>query len=252
MPDAKTLLRCFLRTYLVGAGFNTRGLQNIGLVYAMEPALESIYPDPAKRKEARKRYLKHYNTHPFWTPLLVGTFLSLEVMIAAEKVPPQLLTTLKDTTTYTLSAIGDSVFGGSFLVLWSLVACALLMSGHTIIALLLTVGLSATLQLFKLFTFIAGLREGLKVLNILKGWNLINWGERLKVVNALVVVLVLCIAWPGSLAWQSLGFASVALTGLAFIVGRLHISRIFVVLGLVVAALVLPHSLYTLTGWFGG
>ena len=39
----RDLLSCFWRTYLVGAGFNTRGLQNIGLSYAMDPGLRAIH-----------------------------------------------------------------------------------------------------------------------------------------------------------------------------------------------------------------
>ena len=33
--DVRTLLRCFLRCYLIGAAYNTRGLQHVGLAYAM-------------------------------------------------------------------------------------------------------------------------------------------------------------------------------------------------------------------------
>ncbi|GKT34188.1 hypothetical protein ADUPG1_002760, partial [Aduncisulcus paluster] len=38
------------------AGFNTRGLQNIGFSYAMQPGLEAIYDDHAELVKARKRY----------------------------------------------------------------------------------------------------------------------------------------------------------------------------------------------------
>lgn len=240
MPDARTLIRCFLRTYLVGAAFNTRGMQNIGLVFAMEPGLKALYPDPKKRRDARKRYMRHYNTHPFWTPLLIGTFLSLEGLIAAGKVPPKMLTTLKDTTTYSLSAIGDSVFGGSFLVFWSLSTCALLVSGQQTAAWIYTLLLFTALQIFKLFTFAAGLQQGLKVLAMLKSWNLINWGERLKLVNALFVVLLLYLIWPGNYVWNTWGVVCVTLTALAWLIDRFHLSRIIIIYCLTLAAMALP------------
>ncbi len=258
MPDGRTLLTCFMRTYLVGAAFNTRGLQNVGIVYAMEPGLRAIYPDPKARREARKRYLRHYNTHPFWTPLLVGTFLSLETMIAAGKAPPQMLTTLKDTTTYTLSAIGDSVFGGSFLVFWSLTTACMLAANLHGAALLWSLSLFASLHIFKLFTFAAGLRGGLKVLNMLRSWNLINWGERLKLANAVVLVLLLYLVWPGTHAqgaWDSpgeltWGLASAGLCLTGWSIGRFYLSRIILLFVLALAAVAAPILAgYLPAGW---
>ena len=41
--DVRTLLRIFLRTYLVGATFNTKGMQNVGLAYIMDPALQTLF-----------------------------------------------------------------------------------------------------------------------------------------------------------------------------------------------------------------
>ncbi|MFV0421168.1 PTS system mannose/fructose/sorbose family transporter subunit IID [Oleidesulfovibrio sp.] len=248
--DARTLLRCFLRTYTVGAAFNTRGMQNIGLVHAMEPGLAVIYPDPAKRREARKRYIRHYNTHPFWTPLLVGTFLSLEMHIAAQTFPPQMLRNLKDTTTYTLSAIGDSVFGGTMLVSWSLATCCLLVSGYETAAFALGLTLFTLLQLFKFFTFIAGLREGLKVLNRLKSWNLINWGERLKAANAVLAGVLLWLLFPAHdkpVLWA----AAVASLGLfAVLIGRLGLSRMLLLFIFTAVILALPFaSAYVPVEW---
>lgn len=258
MPDGRTLLSCFMRTYLVGAAFNTRGLQNVGIVYAMEPGLQAIYPDDKARKDARKRYLKHYNTHPFWTPLLVGTFLSLETMIARGKAPPEMLTTLKDTTTYTLSAIGDSVFGGSFLVFWSLTTTCMLVANLHAVALCWSALLFLSLHAFKLFTFIAGLRGGLKVLNMLRSWNLINWGERLKLANAVVLVLLLYLVWPGphpqnvwghswELAW---GLASAGLCLIGWLIGRFYLSRIILLFILSLVAVAIPMLTgYIPAGW---
>lgn len=240
--DARTLLRCFLRTYTVGAAFNTRGMQNIGLVHAMEPGLAAIYPDPVKRREARKKYIRHYNTHPFWTPLLVGTFLSLEAGIAAQTFPPQILRNLKDTTAYTLSAIGDSVFGGTMLVSWSLATCSLLVAGYQSAAFALGLFLFTALQAFKLFTFIAGLREGLKVLNRLRNWNLINWGERLKSGNAVLAAVLL---WQLFSAHDrpALWAAACAALGLfAALVGRLHMSRMLLLFIFTAVILALPFA----------
>lgn len=200
-PTARTLFKCLRRTWLVGAGFNTRGMQNIGLSYAMDPGLVEMYRDPEALRKARKRYAEHYNTHPFWTPLLVGIFLGMERKISKGIFPPDLFENVRSTTIYTLSAIGDSFFGGSVLVLWSLVTACLVVSGHGVAAVVLGAALLSALTLFKALTFWFGFREGLNFLHRLGRWNLINWGQRFKLVNAALIVAFWALAWPGEVIW---------------------------------------------------
>lgn len=217
--DTRVLLRVFLRTYMVGATFNTRGMQNVGLSYVMDPGLQAIHAaDPRALKLARGRYLKHYNTHPFWTPLLAGIFLSMEKKIALGMVPADILPKLRATTVYTLSALGDSFFGGSFLVLWSLVGVNLAVAGW-IGALFLWICLClAGLQVFKMYTFARGYAQGLSFLQRLKSWNLIDWGGRLKLVNSVLAALFVLQVAPGGglwpLAWGA-GAGLLALAGFA-------------------------------------
>lgn len=211
-------MRVFLRTYMVGATFNTKGMQNVGLAYIMEPGLRALYEqEPAALQRARSRYLKHYNTHPFWTPLLVGIFLSMEKKIAQGMLPADILPKLRSTTVYTLSALGDSFFGGSFLVLWALVGVNLAAANDLVLLALWIVLCLAGLQLFKMYTFGRGYAQGLSFLQKLKSWNLIDWGQRLKLVNGFLTALfILQVAPHGGLltfAWAA--FAAVlALAGL--------------------------------------
>ncbi|THB71147.1 MAG: 3-keto-L-gulonate transporter [Desulfovibrio sp.] len=192
----KSLMLCFARTYMVAGAFNTRGMQNVGLAFIMNPGLKAMYRDSGQLSDARKRYLKHYNTHFFWTPLLVGVFLSVEDKIAKGLFSPTVLDNVKNTTAYTLSAIGDSVFGGSLLVFWSLSTACFIVSDLIGAAMVWAVLWFIALQVFKLTTFIIGFREGLKFLVRLRQWDLINWGRRLKLVNALLLVLLFSMIWP--------------------------------------------------------
>ena len=107
---AMAFSRSFMRCYMAGAGFNTRGMQNIGLIYAMQPGLAAIHKNPKDLRAAQKRYVHHYQSHPFWMPCLVGIFLNVESAIAEDRFPPKMFSKVKDTTAYSLSAIGDSVF----------------------------------------------------------------------------------------------------------------------------------------------
>lgn len=194
-------VRSFMRCYMAGAGFNTRGMQNIGLMYAMQPGLKSIHADPKDLRAAHKRYVRHYQSHPFWLPCLVGIYLNVESSIAAGRFPPKMLSKVKSTTAYTLSALGDSVFSGSLLIFWALLTICLLLSGW--IGAAVTIGLSffLGLQIFRIYTFVCGVRQGFKFLEQLKRWDLINWARRVKYINAGLLLWLWTIIWPRPFTW---------------------------------------------------
>lgn len=221
----RTLASCLARTYLVGAAFNPRGMQNVGLAFAMDPGLTAIYKDQSRLAEARARYARHYNTHPFWTPMLVGVFLSMERKIARGLFPAQMMDGVKGTTVYTLSAIGDSLFGGSVMVLWSICTIILLAAGWPGWAAALGAACFLALQCFKAATFLLGFREGLNVLRRFRGWDLINWGQRLKVVNGVLLVVFWTLVWPGPILWWQWVAAGGVLGITAWAVNALGLTR---------------------------
>ncbi len=201
--DAHTaaMIRSFVRCLLAGAAFNTRGMQNISLVFCMQPGLEAIYPDAKEYRAALRRYVRHYQSHPFWMPCLVGLFLHMERAIAVGRMPAAALAKVKDTTAYTLSAIGDSVFAGSFLIFWALGTICLLLQGHTLLPLLIGILFFVGLQAFRAYTFMAGFQGGFLFLERLRRWNLINWGSRVKYANAVLLVWLWTLVWPHPLVW---------------------------------------------------
>jgi len=223
--DTKLLLRTYLRCYFVGAAFNTRGFQTIGLALAMEPGLAALYPDPAARRRAWARYVKIYNTHPFWTPFLVGVFLALESRIARKQFPDTMLDQVKSTVVFTLSAVGDSFFGGSLTVFWALATACLLTAGQTWAAFGLGALMFAGLNAFKLGTFILGYRHGFAALTRIRTWDLVNWGRRLKVLNAALLVMLWTLAWPASMSATAWSIGAAGVIGLAYAAGQLRLNR---------------------------
>jgi PTS system mannose-specific IID component len=234
-------LRSFLRCYMAGAGFNTRGMQNIGLVYAMQPGLRVIHTDPKALKAAQKRYVRHYQSHPFWMPCLVGIFLNVEKSIAAGRFPATMLSKVKDTTTYTLSALGDSVFAGSMLIFWALLTICLLLSDQAEAALALGAILFAGLQGFRIYTFVCGVRHGFRFLERLKRWDLINWGRRIKYANAVLLLWLWVLIWPQPFDWSEWLIGTGALILFARFVRTGLLSRVFAAAVFVVGIEVFPQ-----------
>ncbi|WP_459874933.1 PTS system mannose/fructose/sorbose family transporter subunit IID [Desulfothermus naphthae] len=186
-----TLLKCFFRTYFIGCMFNTKGLQNLGLLYIMDPGLRLFYGENQKEyRKARERYLSHYNSHPFFLPLLVGYFLFIESRISQKMISPKALTAIKETSAYTLSAIGDSFFGGSLLVTWAFAEVLLILYGQKFWALLFFIFAFFSLQLFRFIIFWKGWSRGLAFFQWMKNINLIGWANKLKIINGIFLVFI--------------------------------------------------------------
>lgn len=243
-PTPGIMLRCFLRTYLVGAGFNFRGLQNIGMANILDPALVVLHKDKESLRKARASYARHYNTHPFWTPLITGMFLKVEQDIAKGVIPREILADVKETAVNTLSAIGDSFFSGSLLPAWALLTINLLVWDMQWAAAAVGISSFFALQFFKALTFWYGFHDGLKVLMRLKRWNLINWGRRLKIVNGLLLTLVWVSIWPTeTIAWHDWLAYTIAVTAAGRIVYSLGVMREIILLVAALGLLFAPQVL---------
>ncbi|MDL2316865.1 PTS system mannose/fructose/sorbose family transporter subunit IID [Desulfovibrio sp. OttesenSCG-928-A18] len=239
--QAMDYLSCFFRSYFIGAAYNPRGLQNIGFCYAIEPALAKIYgPGPALR-EARLRYVDRYNCHPFFTPMLLGIFLRMELDIVQGGQNKCFLESLKDTTANTLSGIGDSVFNGTLLCTWALTASCCILAGQPLLALSVTLTGLVLLQLFKLGTFVLGLRKGMSVLYFLRRLDLINHGDIFKCVNAVLLALFLWLIMPDK-EIVAPGFALAYLVAAGACVGRIHMPRVMLIMFLLALIIALHKA----------
>ena len=185
-----TLVHCFLRTYFIGVAFNTRGMQNIGLTYSMQPWLAYLYPDPKICRAATKRYLRHYQCHMLFTPLMLALCIYMEKLIANGKMQPQALESMKSTTAYSLSGLGDALYCSGIIVLWAIVSCGLLVLGQFEAAVIWTLGWQLLIQFFKIITFALALRFGLSFIKVLKRWRLIDSVSWFKAVNSVLIVLL--------------------------------------------------------------
>ena len=136
---------------------------------------------------------------------------------------------MRETLATSLSALGDAFFSGTLLPLWALLSVALLLSGHTGLMAGLTLVLFLALLGFRAASFMAGLRYGMAVLAGLRRLNLINWVDRLKLVNAVLVALVIWHLLPGEdrdFPWAGYVLGTLAVLTAAWLVARLRLPRL--------------------------
>lgn len=236
--EAGVFLGCLARSYFIVSACNQSGLQNIPFLYAIDPALVELHGRGASLREARLRYARNYNCHPFFTPMFLGLLLRMERAIAEGRVEPYVLNNLKDTTANTLSAIGDSFFNGSLLACWALATACLALAGMPGAAAAFTVCAFVLLQIFKAAGYVLGLRKGMGVLLLLRRLDVINWGERIKGVNAVLLALFLWLALPGAPPPAWLG-AALYLLAAGWLISKMHVPRIALALAMLACAVAL-------------
>jgi len=104
------LLRVFLRSLFLQASWNPQGMQNLGLAYALYPALERLYPEQQALEAAVRRHLVFFNTHPYVAAAIVGGVLYHEQRIARGEEPPDKVVAFKAALMGPLAALGDGFF----------------------------------------------------------------------------------------------------------------------------------------------
>lgn len=103
-------LRVFLRSLLLQATWNRKGMQNLGFVYALWPALAHLYPDRRERTLAAERHLTFFNTHPYLAAAILGATIRLEEKVARGEATPQSVDTFKQALMGPFAAVGDSFY----------------------------------------------------------------------------------------------------------------------------------------------
>jgi len=105
-----TLFSVFARSLFLQASWNPQGMQNLGLAYAIYPALQRLHPRPEDLQAAVQRHLTFFNTHPYVAASIVGGVLFHEARIARGEERPETVVTFKAALMGPLAALGDGFF----------------------------------------------------------------------------------------------------------------------------------------------
>lgn len=192
--------RVFRRSLFLQASWNPKGMQNLGLAWALYPGLVWLYPDPRVRREAVQRHLQPFNTHPYVAAAIVGGVLFHEERIARGEEGPERVQAFKRALMGPLAALGDGFFWLSLKPAAGALCCALVPLLHEWAALLFvvlynTVHLALRIKLFRL-----GVHLGDRLVEGIAEERLPTWGARLRAVAAACA--------GGIAAWLALRFGT--------------------------------------------
>lgn len=194
--------RVFWRSLFLQAGYSPEAMQTLGLVYALVPALEALYPDAGARAKAMRRHLEPFNTHPYAAAAIVGGVVFHEARVARGEEPPESVAHFKAALMGPLAALGDGFFWLSLRPAVGVLACALVPFIGWGAPVLLLVAYNVVHLGARAWLFREGLRHGEGVLQRIGGLHVAAWSARLRRFSA---------ALAGALgAWLALRFGALA------------------------------------------
>ena len=117
MENQKKLTRSdlrsvFYRSNLLQASWNFERMQALGYAFQMVPAIRRLYPAGSEeRKQAIKRHLEFYNTHPYMTAPILGINLAMEEQRAnGMPIDDAAINGMKVGLMGPLAGVGDPIF----------------------------------------------------------------------------------------------------------------------------------------------
>lgn len=118
------------RHQFLQGSWNYERMQNGGWCYSIIPAIKKLYKNDDDRKEALKRHLEFYNTHPYVSAPVMGVTLALEEERAnGIDINDQAIQGVKVGMMGPLAGVGDPVFWFTLRPILGALGASLAMSG---------------------------------------------------------------------------------------------------------------------------
>jgi mannose/fructose/N-acetylgalactosamine-specific phosphotransferase system component IID len=128
------LRKTFFRSFSSMGSFNFKSYNAMGYLYSIIPCLQKIYKDnPEKLRESYVRNTEFFNTHPYFKNLIIGVSLAMEEENAKNPdFDTKIISSTKTALMGPLAGIGDSVFQGTYRVLFSALGASLAIQGNPV------------------------------------------------------------------------------------------------------------------------
>ena len=156
-------------TFLQGS-WNYERMQNGGWCFAMIPAIKKLYTNKEDQKEALKRHLEFFNTHPYLASPILGVTLALEEERAnGAKVDDAAIQGVKVGMMAPLAGVGDPVFWFTVRPMLGALGASLAMGGSILGPILFFVLWNVIRWAFMWYTQEFGYKAGSKISEDLSG-----------------------------------------------------------------------------------
>lgn len=158
------------RSQFLQGSWNYERMQNGGWAYSLIPALKKLYPSGEEAKEALKRHLEFFNTHPYVAAPIIGVTLALEEERAnGADIDDAAIQGVKVGMMGPLAGIGDPVFWFTVRPIVGAIAASLATGGSIIAPLFFFIVWNAIRIAFLWYTQEFGYKSGSAITKDLGG-----------------------------------------------------------------------------------
>ncbi|URJ29946.1 PTS mannose transporter subunit IID [Blochmannia endosymbiont of Camponotus sp.] len=162
----------FIRSNLFQGSWNFERMQALGFCFTMIPIIKRLYPKYSEnRKEAIKRHLEFFNTHPYVAAPILGVTMAMEEQKAngATTIDNASINGLKIGLMGPLAGVGDPIFWGTARPVFAALGAGIAMTGSLLGPCLFFVLFNTIRLATRYYGMIYGYKKGVSIVNDMKG-----------------------------------------------------------------------------------
>ncbi|WP_063656858.1 PTS mannose transporter subunit IID [Candidatus Arsenophonus triatominarum] len=179
----------FLRSNLFQGSWNFERMQALGFCFSMIPVIRRLYPENSeKRKQAIKRHLEFFNTHPYVAAPVLGVTIAMEELMAnGADIDDGAINGIKVGLMGPLAGVGDPIFWGTVRPVFAALGAGIAMSGSLLGPLLFFILFNLVRLLTRYYGVTYGYKRGLDIVHDMGGGFLQKMTEGASILGLFVM-----------------------------------------------------------------
>lgn len=168
---ASDIFGVFLRSNLFQGSWNFERMQALGFCFAMIPAIRRLYPNnDEQRKQAIKRHLEFFNTHPYVAAPVLGVTLAMEEQRAnGAAIDDAAINGIKVGLMGPFAGVGDPVFWGTMRPVFGALGAGIAMTGSLLGPVLFFLLFNLCRLLVRYYGVAYGYKKGINIVQDVSG-----------------------------------------------------------------------------------
>ncbi|PHM46862.1 PTS mannose transporter subunit IID [Xenorhabdus miraniensis] len=179
----------FLRSNLFQGSWNFERMQALGFCFSMVPAIRRLYPENTEeRKQALKRHMEFFNTHPYVAAPILGVTMAMEEQRAnGADIDDGAINGIKVGLMGPLAGVGDPIFWGTVRPVFAALGAGIAMSGSLLGPILFFFLFNLVRLLTHYFGIAYGYKKGLDIVKDMGGGFLQKMTEGASILGLFVM-----------------------------------------------------------------
>ncbi|MBD2811276.1 PTS mannose transporter subunit IID [Xenorhabdus sp. Vera] len=179
----------FLRSNLFQGSWNFERMQALGFCFSMIPAIRRLYPENTEeRKQALKRHMEFFNTHPYVAAPILGVTMAMEEQRAnGADIDDGAINGIKVGLMGPLAGVGDPIFWGTVRPVFAALGAGIAMSGSLMGPIMFFVLFNLVRLFTRYFGVAYGYKKGLDIVKDMGGGFLQKMTEGASILGLFVM-----------------------------------------------------------------